>query len=605
MLVPERAPAPTARNGAAKSASARALTVLLVGGGPDDRRRVEAMLADGGAAASAVDSVTHLADAVRAAKDTSYDAVVLTLDGGPAPSAKSVQTINELLDDTPIIIVSDDDDQEAAVAALGAGAQDYLVRAHTDGRALVRAVRYAIERKRTEQRLQALLNYDTLTQLPNRELLLDRLTQAIAQATRQQTLVGLLLLDLDRFKLVNDTLGHAFGDKLLCEVAKQVRGCIRESDTLARLGGDEFVVVLSNIRGAQDAAKVAAKIIRELSRPIVIDGHEVFVTTSIGISLFPNDGLDKNTLITNADVAMYRAKEEGRNHFQFYTFGMNATTVERLTLENDLRRAVEREELVLHYQPQMDLVSGEITGFEALVRWQHPELGLVPPARFIPIAEENGMIVPIGEWVLREACRQTKAWLDAGAKPMVVSANLSSRQFHQESMLKTVTDALEFGGAAGRPPVPRNHGELPDARSRRRGRHAVPAAQHGSRHLDRRLRHRLFLARAPQALPARLAQSRPRLHQRYHRESRGRGDRACDPRHGPFAASQGHRRGRRDREAARVPARDRLRRGAGLLPVEAAAGQRFRHPLPVPAARRRVTPGTIASPARRRYPLAP
>ncbi|MFM2129980.1 MAG: hypothetical protein RL477_1526, partial [Pseudomonadota bacterium] len=419
------------------------LTLLLVGGVPDDRRNIESLLADGGAGGGGVDCVTQLADAVRAAKDNTYDAVLLNVDGHTAPSVRSVSTITELLGDVPIIILSSRDDQLVALEALGAGAQDFLVTADIDGGKLVRAVRFAIERKRTEQRLQALLSYDTLTQLPNRELLLDRLTQSIAAATRQQTMVALLLLDLDRFKLVNDTMGHAFGDKLLCEVAARMQTCIRESDTLARLGGDEFVVVLTNIKGAQDAAKVASKITRDLGKPFVIEGHEVFVTASIGISLFPNDGLDKNSLITNADVAMYRAKEEGRNHFQFYTFGMNATTVERLTLENDLRRALERDELLLYYQPQMNCVDGRLVGCEALVRWQHPELGLVPPARFIPIAEENGLIVQIGEWVLREACRQNKAWIDGGAQPMIVSVNLSSRQFHQESMLKTVTEALD------------------------------------------------------------------------------------------------------------------------------------------------------------------
>lgn len=419
------------------------LSLLLVGGGPDDRSDIEGMLADAGAGGGAVDCVTHLADAIRAAKDNAYDAVMLNIDGNGGPSAKSVNTINELLDNIPIIILSTEDDQNSALDALSAGAQDFLVRGNMTGPLLVRAVRYAIERKRTEQRLQALLNYDMLTQLPNRELLLDHLTQSIASATRQQTMVALLLLDLDRFKLVNDTLGHAFGDKLLCDVADKVQTCIREGDTLARLGGDEFVVVLTGVRGAQDAAKVASEIIRELSRPIVIEGYEVFVTASIGISLFPNDGLDKNALITNADVAMYRAKEEGRNHFQFYTFGMNATTVERLTLENDLRRALERDELLLHYQPLMDCATGEVVGCEALIRWQHPELGLVPPARFISIAEENGLIVPIGDWVLREACRQNKAWIDAGGAPINVSVNLSSRQFHQQSMLKTVTKALD------------------------------------------------------------------------------------------------------------------------------------------------------------------
>ena len=207
-----------------------------------------------------------------------------------------------------------------------------------------------------------------------------------------------------------------------------------------------LVTALNPHIGYDNAAKVAKKIIDKLSKPVVIEGHEVFVTTSIGISLFPNDGIDKNALITNADVAMYRAKEEGRNHFQFYTVGMNATTVEQLNLENDLRRAIERDELLLHYQPQISLPDRRIVGVEALVRWQHPELGLVPPARFIPIAEETGLIVPIGQWVLQTACAQAKEWLDSGLPPVVVSVNMSSRQFHQEDMLRTVTDALEESG---------------------------------------------------------------------------------------------------------------------------------------------------------------
>jgi len=400
------------------------LSLLVVGGGPDDPRDIETLVAEGGATGGTVTTSAGLADAGRAVKDHAYDAVILIIDRGYDRNSKTIGTFAELLDDVPVIILSSEDDQRVAVDALNAGAQDYLVREEVDGHALVRSVRYAMERKRTEHRLQAMLNYDTLTRLPNRDL----------------------LLDLDRFKLVNESLGQAFGDKLLCRVAAEVQTCISESDTLARLGGDEFVVVLAGIKGAQDAAKAATKILRKLSTPFVIDGHEVFVTGSIGISLFPNDGLDKNALITNADVAMYRAKEMGRNHFQFYASHMNATTVERLALENDLRRAVERKELVLHYQPQMICASGEILGFEALVRWQHPELGLVPPARFIPLAEESGLIMPIGEWVLNEACRQNKAWIDAGGKPMIVSVNLSSRQLHQEQVLKTVTDALDASG---------------------------------------------------------------------------------------------------------------------------------------------------------------
>ncbi|MQA64308.1 MAG: EAL domain-containing protein [Alphaproteobacteria bacterium] len=442
-VAPKPASAPAAEPGSP-------LSILLLGGGSDALRDIESLVAEGGATGSNVNTIAGLAEAARAVKDFTYDAVIFNIDAGYDRASTSLTGVIELLDEVPIIILSSEDDQRLAVDALNAGAQDYLVREEVDGHALVRSVRYAMERKRTEQRLQAMLNYDTLTRLPNRELLLDRLTQSIATATRQESNVALLLLDLDRFKLVNESLGQDFGDKLLCRVAAEVQTCIGDSDTLARLGGDEFVVVLSGIRGAQDAAKAATKILRKLSTPFVIDGHEVFVTASIGISLFPNDGLDKNALITNADVAMYRAKEKGRNHFQFYASSMNAATVARMALENDLRRAVERNELVLHYQPQMKCASGEIFGFEALVRWQHPELGLIPPVRFIPLAEESGLIVPIGEWVLNEACRQNKAWIDSGGKPMIVSVNLSSRQLHQERILKTVTDALGSSGLDAR-----------------------------------------------------------------------------------------------------------------------------------------------------------
>jgi len=427
------------------------LALMIVSSDKADSRRIIDLLDAARPGEIDLDWVRGLAQAAQSAKEARYDAVLLHIGGtGDHHSPQAIRAVNELLADVPLIVCGASEDVDFAIEALSLGAQDYVVVDKADGHTLIRAVLYAIERKRLEQRLHSLVHYDNLTQLPNRQLLLDRLTQAIAQATRQQTLVGLLLLDLDRFKLVNDTLGHEFGDKLLKDVSERIHACIRDSDTLARLGGDEFVVVLNGINGAQDAAKVANKIIDNLSKPIVIDGHEVFVTTSIGISLFPNDGMDKNALITNADVAMYRAKEEGRNHFQFYTFGMNATTVEQLTLENDLRRAIERDELFLHYQPQIRLPDRRMVGVEALVRWQHPELGLVPPARFIPIAEETGLIVPIGQWVLRTACAQARRWLDSGAPPIEMSVNMSSRQFHQENMLETVTGALQESGLDAR-----------------------------------------------------------------------------------------------------------------------------------------------------------
>ncbi len=425
------------------------LRLMLMSRQGADTHHLQTLVDAAGPSRFHVDWVHGLAQAAQIARDageSEYDAVILHLDRAKDHHPEAIRAVSELFADIPLVICGTSDDEDAAVQTLTFGAQDYVVMENADANTLIRSIRFAIERKRMERQLQSLVHYDSLTRLPNRQLLLDRLTQAIAQATRQESLVGLLLLDLDRFKLVNDTLGHEFGDKLLADVALRVNDCIRDSDTLARLGGDEFVVVLNGINGAQDAAKVARKIIDRLSKPVVIEGHEVFVTTSIGISLFPNDGMDKNALITNADVAMYRAKEEGRNHFQFYTVGMNATTVEQLNLENDLRRAIERDELLLHYQPQISLPDRRIVGVEALVRWQHPELGLVPPARFIPIAEETGLIVPIGQWVLQTACAQAKEWLDSGLPSVVVSVNMSSRQFHQEDMLRTVTDALEESG---------------------------------------------------------------------------------------------------------------------------------------------------------------
>jgi diguanylate cyclase (GGDEF)-like protein len=341
---------------------------MLVSGHNADGDQLRDLLNEPGQGHYQIDLVQDLSEAERVARSGTYDIVIIHMDAHDMRPAKTIHVLNEILVGVPVIFCGTENDEDTAVEFLSLGAQDYIVKDTTDGKALRRAIRFAIERKTMEQRLHAMANYDNLTQLPNRELLLDRLTQAISQATRQQNLVALLLLDLDRFKLVNDSLGHAFGDKLLQEVATQITACIGKSDTLARVGGDEFVAILNNVEGARDAAKTGQDIIDQLSKPIIIDGHEVFVSTSIGISLFPDDGVDKNDLITNADIAMYRAKEEGRNHFQFYTYGMNASTVERLRLENDLRRAIERDELILHYQPQLDVKTDKISGMEALVR---------------------------------------------------------------------------------------------------------------------------------------------------------------------------------------------------------------------------------------------
>ncbi|OGI38414.1 MAG: hypothetical protein A2V91_01985, partial [Candidatus Muproteobacteria bacterium RBG_16_64_10] len=274
--------------------------------------------------------------------------------------------------------------------------------------------------ERTQANLYRLAHHDALTGLPNRLLFVDRLSQAMAQANRNERLVAVMLLDLDRFKAINDTLGHTMGDRLLKGVAERLASCVREDDTVARLGGDEFTIMLPEIQYIQDAATVAQKILDAFTRPFFLDGHELFIGTSIGIALYPFNE-DLNLLLRDADIAMYEVKQQGGNNYQFYTAEMNTASLRRLSLEGALRRALERGEFVLHYQPQFDLARGEIVGAEALIRWQHPDLGLLGPMEFIPLAEENGFIIPIGEWALRAACAQNRAWQVAGLPPLRMS----------------------------------------------------------------------------------------------------------------------------------------------------------------------------------------
>ena len=296
------------------------------------------------------------------------------------------------------------------------------------------------------QRKQAHLSYlayhDALTGLPNRQSLIERLQQACSRAQRNGRMVAMLFLDLDRFKLINDTFGHAAGDRLLKSVADRLAACVRGADTVARLGGDEFTVVLEDIVAGQDAATVAQKILDTLAQPFSLVQQEVFISASIGIALYPSDDNGIDSLFKKTDAAMYYAKEQGRNNYQFYSAEMNASLARKLHMENNLRRALEREELRLHYQPQVDTVSERIVGMEALLRWQHPEMGLVPPAQFIPLAEETGLIMPIGECTLRAACLQTRRWHERGFGPLRVAVNLSAHQFKQKDFPRTVARIL-------------------------------------------------------------------------------------------------------------------------------------------------------------------
>jgi len=308
----------------------------------------------------------------------------------------------------------------------------------------------ADEKTEADARIEYLASHDSLTSLPNRETFNGLLHYAIEAARRHQRRFAVLFIDLDRFKVINDSLGHEAGDMLLVEIANRLRHTLRSSDVVARLGGDEFVVILEEAAESHDVERITRNLLSVLSEPLQLSGHECHTTASIGIAMYPSDGADVQTLTKNADMAMYLAKEDGKNGFRFFTKEIKTQSIERLTLESALRRAVDRDQFALHYQPKVDMTTGLITGVEALLRWTHPDLGVLPPAQFIPLAEETGLIVPIGRWVLREACAQNMAWQRRGLRPVSMAVNLSPRQFLDEDLLQDIDGAL---AASGMPPV--------------------------------------------------------------------------------------------------------------------------------------------------------
>lgn len=559
-------------------------TILIVEDNPGDARLLHEMLREHGAPAFELVNVASLAEAVAHLTLHPVDLILLDL-GLPDAQGRGVLTrIREAAPYTPLVVLTGTDDGELAAAALQDGAQDYLVKGQIDARGLVRAIRYAIERKMMETEREAveqalfeakeraqvtldcigeavactnvagnitflnriaenltgwsfeeaegkpmaevirivngdthvaipnpmeraierdrighlpsnsvllrrdgietpiedsvapihdrdgnasgavivfrdvsesramarqmahLAQHDFLTGLPNRMLLNDRVESAIAIAPRHLKKVAVLFLDLDGFKHINDSLGHPIGDLLLKSVADRLRDCVRASDTVSRQGGDEFVVLLSEVEYAEDAALSARRMLEAVAKPHNIRQHELHLTTSIGVAIFPDDGIDAETLVKNADTAMYQAKENGRQSYQFFKPVMNVRAVERQSTEEALRRALERNEFALRYQPKVDLHTGAITGAEALIRWTHPTRGLVPPGQFVPIAEECGLILPIGAWVLREACRQARAWIDAGLPVTTMAVNVSAMEFREERFLEGLTEILEETG---------------------------------------------------------------------------------------------------------------------------------------------------------------
>ena len=427
--------------------------VLLVEDNPGDTRLLREMLNEQN---SFKTQLTHLECMGAAEKFLAENAVdIILLDLG-LPDARGLEAIRRTRAAAPgiaLVVLTGLDDESVAMQALQHGAQDYLIKGQIETRALLRALRYAIERKAMENAALAMAQHmahsaehDFLTGLPNRMLLNDRIGQAIALARRHVKKAAVLFLDLDGFKHINDSLGHPVGDKLLQSIAKRLVDCIRGSDSVSRQGGDEFVVLLLDLEHAENAAVTARRMLEAVAKPHYIDHHDLHITASIGVSVYPDDALDAEALIKNADTAMYQAKENGRRSFQFFKPAMNARAVERQSIEESLRRALERREFALHYQPKVNLKSGAIIGAEALLRWRHPTRGPVSPADFIPVAEDCGLIFPIGAWVLHEACAQARAWIEAGLPPISMAVNVSAIEFRHEKFLEGLFATLDQTG---------------------------------------------------------------------------------------------------------------------------------------------------------------
>ncbi|HKV35380.1 MAG TPA: EAL domain-containing protein [Pyrinomonadaceae bacterium] len=404
-------------------------------------------------------------EALAALSERTFDLVISDIDMGRMSGLELVPRVHSLSPDTVVVMISGNQDIEFAIQALRVGAFDYITKPidlrHVEA-SVERALKHSEllkEKRRYKEQLEELLQqrtaevdwlayYDTVTQLPNRALFEDRLTQACSVAKSSGQSLGVLFISLDQFKKVNDSLGHAPGDSLLREFAERLKSCISKSDTVARFGNDEFALLQTQIDGTNDVIETIGSLSQVLKFSFDLPGHEVYATASVGVSMFPIDGEDCHTLLKNAGAALYKAKKSGGANYQFFTADMHELATRRLALETNLRRAIQNEEFLIHYQPRVSVDSLAITGVEALVRWQHPQFGLVSPSEFIPLAEDTGLIVPIGEWVLRQACEQNRRWQDQGFAPIQVAVNISGRQFHDRDLSQTVIRILNESGLA-------------------------------------------------------------------------------------------------------------------------------------------------------------
>jgi len=429
----------------------------------DDEEQIRHLLIDVLGTAYDCSDAGSAEEALAALSENTFDLVISDIDMGAMSGLELVPRVHSLSPDTVVVMVSGNQDIGFAIEALRVGAFDYITKP-IDLRHVEASVERALnhcnllkEKRRYKEQLEMLLQqrtaqvdwlayYDTVTQLPNRALFEDRLTQAVSVAKAASQSLGVLFISLDQFKKVNDSLGHGPGDILLREFAERLKSCITKSDTVARFGSDEFALLRTQINGTKDVIETIGSLSQVLKFSFDLPGHELFATASVGVSLFPLDGEDCQTLLKNAGAALYKAKRSGGANYQFFTADMHELATKRLELESNLRKAIQNEEFTVHYQPRVSVDSLTITGVEALVRWQHPQLGLISPSEFIPLAEDAGLIVPIGEWVLRTACMQGQRWRDQGVAPIQIAVNISARQFHDQDFSQTVIRLLEETG---------------------------------------------------------------------------------------------------------------------------------------------------------------
>ncbi|HEV7459049.1 MAG TPA: EAL domain-containing protein [Solirubrobacteraceae bacterium] len=432
----------------ATAAPARPLEVVLIEDNPAEAALVEGSINESELQRFSVVGFSRLSAAMDHLEREDADCVLLDLSLPDAVGLEGVRALLSAFPDLPVVVLTGHDDTSLALEAVSAGADDFLVKRDAEGDAIVRALRYAIERSRARSELVHQALHDVLTGLPNRALFVNRLEQALARSERIDGLVAVIFLDLDRFKTINDSLGHEAGDRVLVEVAARLHAVVRPGDTLARFGGDEYTV-LCEPNSAYQGMAIADRLAVALSVPIESGGHEVFLTASVGIA-FGRHGDQPADLIRDADSAMYKAKERGPGEVETFDVEMHAQALQRLEIERDLHRAVERDELRLYWQPIVELDTGDIVAAEALLRWQHPERGVVMPDEFIPAATETGLIVPIGQWVVESACHQLQLWREAGlTEPgFVGSVNASAREIETGQLAESVRGALSRHGVA-------------------------------------------------------------------------------------------------------------------------------------------------------------